>query len=390
MALLFKRKKNIVLDQHFQEVFTRAIRSYPITKNPTILSIVHSISNTISTLGLEVSQRTRNGVIKIFDEPLLLTLEHPNATDSATQFLYLMTKNYLESGNTYIYHDIGYLQILPSAQVQVVGYGENKQFIYDGRIYTTKNIIHIYNPQYYDGQKGHSAIEFIRELIELDNMLIFYIDKYFHNTAGSRLTVELDKEITSGLKDESLKKEFDKLCEEKIFKTSEAGKPLFLISGMKIGKIDQPTNAESELSSLLTRTEREIAKPFGYPLYKLTGDYGNNLQSQQTNYLQTSILPITEIFSEWLTTLLDGPFSQYQKLQFDYSNILMPDIETQHKIIRDDRRGGLITLNEARTQIHRGIYDGSPTSIGDALWREENMAPAINTDLLPKENDNGK
>ena len=354
-------------------------RSYPITKNPTVFSILHSISSTVSTLGLDLYQRTKSGSYKAFSHPTALLLEHPNNEDSPTQFLYLMTNHYLSCGNVYILNRGNVLlQLLDPRKMQVTRSNiapYSKIFTYNGQVFTDAEIIHIYNPQYYDNFIGHSPLEYNSDIIELLNALLLYIGTYFGNSAGERLIVTLDKDTVSGLKSESVKKEFEKWLQEKMLGALAAGKPALAMPGMKLENIKQTTNVESELSSLIERLEKEVAKLFGFPFYKLTGDYGNNLQYQQVNYYQSCILPITEVFKEKLDLLIPSKDRAYMYFDFGYENLLLPDIETKHRIIREDIRGGVVTINEGRKQLNYDLYPGDSENVGDLLWIQSNLIP---------------
>ena len=381
---LFRRKKDSP-ENRFEKIITSYFKAYPVTRNPVVLAIIHRISSTVSTLGLGLYQRNKTGSYRTNTHPVAMLLDQPNQEDSPTQFLYRMTNSYLSDGNVYI-HKIGtvLLNILAFSHLTVTRDPTppySKKYGYQGNDFRDADVLHIYNPQYFDGTKGHAIVEYNKELIELHSALLLYIRVYFDNSYGTRVNIELDKETIDGLEDAKIKKEFERWINERIINTMEAGKPVLLKPGMKMNEIKQATNAEAEVASLLERVEKEIANLFGYPYYMLSGDYGNNLQYQQIHYLQSCILPITEIFSEKLATLLapnDRPFMYFK---FSYDNLLMPDADTRHKILREDVRGGLITLNEARAEIDRDLYSGEEEAVGDVLLIMSNLIPALNKHL---------
>jgi hypothetical protein len=55
----------------------------------------------------------------------------------------------------------------------------------------------------------------------------------------------------------------------------------------------------------------------------------------------------------------------------------MPDVETQHRIIREDVRGGILSINEGRMILNYDLYSGKPSTVGDALWAQANLIPAM-------------
>jgi hypothetical protein len=147
---------------------------------------------------------------------------------------------------------------------------------------------------------------------------------------------------------------------------------------MKIDNIKQTSSVEAELNATITRAKLDVMNLFGMPSYKLTGEYGNSLSTQQVVYYQACILLITEILKEKLQAIIPAKDRPFMYWEFDYSNLLMADIETKHKILREDIRGSLITPNEARKQIGMDVYSGgTDINIGDMIWTLANNRPVL-------------
>lgn len=374
-------KKKVAAKTEYRNAIIQYFKTYPATKNPVVLSIIHHIANTVSTLGLDLYQNSKTGRYKVYNNISRL-FEFPNQEDTATTFLYRQVANYVSTGNIYIQNINGYmLNLLPSERVTVRRSPEapySKIFSYGGNEYNDKEIIHIYNPQYYDGTIGHSPIEYNSDLITLHSALLMYMDSYFNNSAGEHLAITLAPELIKGLSDKAKKDEFEKFIQEKILGPLNAGKPLMLQPGMDMKNIKQTTNIESDLATLLDRVETQIARLFGFPQHLLTGDYGNNLQYQQIYYLQSCILGITEALKEKYNTVLPINDKMYMSFEFNYDNLLMPDTDTRHKIIREDIKGGILTINEGRKDIGREMYTGTDdTALGDSLWFMRNFSPVL-------------
>ena len=388
MAIFNRKKDKTRIYNLFSSALTSFYRSYPATKDPTFLAIKHGIASTISTLELGLYQKASNRKYQVYNHPLAKIIARPNAIDGQTAFMYRAVDNYLSYGNVYIFLGNGYsYEILDPAYMMVSRNNVapfNKIYSYSGNQLTDKNILHIYNPQYYDGLIGHSPLELNSELFERHSALLLYCSMYFNNSAGQRFLFSIDKELEDALSDEQTKMDFEAF----LLRAAEPGKPLIVHSGVKAEKIEQTTNAEAELSSLIDRTEKSIAKLFGYPTFMLDGTYGNNLKDQQIHYLQSCIMPITEVLQEGFSRLINtnNPYvknndADFMEYLFNYDNLLMPDIETRHKILRDDRRAGLISINEARNALNRADYDGDTANIGDVLVIAANEIPAENKHL---------
>jgi HK97 family phage portal protein len=338
-------------------------RVFPASSNPTYLNVINAISNTIASLDIGLYQRNAEGTYRTYSHPLCKILERPNIEETISVFLARIARSYLETGNVFLFKTYGVdkninsLTILDSNRVVVTRTPNApfcKVYSYSGEIYTDKQVLHIFDPNSYDNYKSHGAIERCKDIVDLDSEILSYIEVYFSNSLGKRIGIELPPNFEDGLCDENEKRKFNLWLNDL---TTNSGKAFTLPANSKVHEIDQTTNAESDLKSLKERTEREICKLFNFPYARISGDYGNNLQNQNTYYYQATILPITEVFTEALNTLLLPNDAVYMKFKFGYSNLLLADENALHKIIREDVRGSLITPNEARKMLGYDRYN---------------------------------
>jgi HK97 family phage portal protein len=387
----FKKAKNQVNNTTTNTVIIERIlgdyhKRYPVTTNPVIISIINNISKTFSNLGLDLYQTSKNGRFIVYDNTASRLLSNPNTEETATPFLHGCAKDYLSYGNCYLWNkgnvllkrlDPNYVEIQKNKEAPY-----NLVYKYQGETIPNNQILHIFDPTYYDGVKGHSVIEQNSNLIQLHNDLLLYISVYFNNSIGSKFAIEFDKEVIKDLSTESLKLEFTKYIEENIMNKLDSGKPLIGWPGMKFNKIDQTKNSEAELATLIERIEKQIAQLFGYPIHKITGDYGNNLQSQQVIYLQDCLLQITEIFSESFNKLIpSSAYSLYQKFMFDYSNLLMVDPVAKTTMIKSQLESDIISTNEARFKLDYMKYDPTTQDAGDLIFKAVNKVPLTNDNI---------
>ena len=380
-------------------VISNIQKTYPAETNPVYNFIIDSIASTISCLG--INARKKKGNFIDYDHFFNTLIRNPNPHTTETPFLYLISNDMNTNGNMYLY--LSYrtngepIQIdrLPASLVRTTKDANppfNYNYSFNGNdfkdvpyinpvdnIYRKyPEIIYAYEPKYFDNVIGHSILDYNKNYIMLNNMLLLYCETYIENSAGNRLTIQLDKEISEQLQDDEVKTGFEKWITESIIGAKKAGHPVLLKSGMTLGEIKQPSNVEAELNSMIEESKRTIALMFRFPYCFISGDYGNNLESQNQVYLRQTIQPRTYIIEEALNKILPTTDRIETEIKFDYTNLLMPDVKTWHEIQRGDKNAGIISPNEARRKIDYPKYSGEPDTIGDALMIESNKYPAKN------------
>lgn len=370
---------------YFERVVLPIITSASTTDNKCVKSLIHFIASSISSLNLDLYQRTKNGDRIInWGHNAAKLVAAPNNRYGPTTLMYKMAQSYLVDGNIYLLRkSIDTLDVLFPQYVQItrsaLGF-KLYNYALTGETFTENQIIHTFAPQYDDGEKGHSIIEVDRDLIELDNLLYLYIDTYFRNSAGERVVFKLQEGVYKDLKTEAIQKEFDRYLQEKV-NAFAAGKPFTLKSGIEIESITQTTNKESELQSLLDRVEAKIALALLFPQSLATGNYGNNLIEQQNQYARQCLFPITEVQKEGLNRLLTPEERVYLSFEYGFDNLLMPITKELYEMVIDAARGGILTKNEGRRLLKLPRYTGDQSEVGDVLAWESNLVPALNKNL---------
>jgi len=327
--------------------------------NPTVLACVNKVANTISELKLSLYvRRTGGGRSPAVFHPLFKVFENPSIEETPTLFYNTLVRHLLLKGNAYIYLGknadgviVSLSVVNPNNVIVERDSSYRKYFIVAGKSYTDRDILHIpYPGQGYNGTKGMSPIEVVSDLIAVDNQLLTYTKNYFDNSIGTRMALELGETWPT--------KELDKLyatitpvINKYVAGAGNAGKIMIPPPDTKFSKIEQKSNVEAELNSLITMVERQIAQAFNVPWDLLSGEnkYGS-LEARQQNFLAETIKPLGDHLCESfdkLITATDGPLY----FSYDYKSLLATDVKSTIESLAKEISFGMISINEARAKL---------------------------------------
>ena len=349
--------------------------------NPTVAACINKICNTLGILPLQLYAHTKTGKRLAVSNPLFRVLEHPAYEETPTLFYNSLIRCILLKGNGYVFisrnknGDVVNLSIIDPTKVKV-SRDENykKLFNISGKVYTEREVLHIpYNGPGYNGTIGVSPVDTNKELIDLDNTLLAYINTYFNNSVGSRYSLELGDSYSSKAVD--LDKTYAALIpviNKYVTGANNAGKLMLPPPDTKMTKIEQSSNVQAELSSLLTMVERQICAAFNVPYEIINAESSkyDSLEMKQNDFLSSCIQPLGQHICESFEKLIP-PADTALFIAYEYKNLLTTDTKTTIDYLRTEVQAGLLTLNEARYKL--GMTDIG--TVGDYYFVPSNLVP---------------
>lgn len=384
MASIFSRhSKDTISERSFfpeEMVSASAPVLFSADKNPTVATCVDKISKTFASITPILYVHTKTGNKKAYQENLFRLLEHPCYEETTALFWGTLYRHLIYKGNAYVHlgrssnGEIVNFSLCAPNMVRVSRDSNyRKVFTIGDKVYTDKEILHIpYPGDGYNGTVGVSPIEVHRGLIELDNLLLTYIENYFDNSVGSRLMIELGQSY--GSKSQDLNKVYASVIpvlNKFVVGAKNAGKPMVGIPDSKISKIDQSSNVQAELKSLLDMVEHQIAMTvFGIPYECIDSSASkyNSLEAKQNDYLASCIKPLGDHICQSFERLVDKP-KQY--IEYDYKQLLTTDTSTTIDVLNKEVMVGALSVNEYRRKI--GMDDIGEA--GDVYFFPANMMP---------------
>ena len=378
---IFKRKQR----SFFPETASvaRGALLFPGDKNPTVSSCVDKISKTLSTLPLNLYESTKNGMRLATNNALYRVLADPSLEETPTLFNRTWIRFLCYKGNAFLLKKFGSknqivgFEIVDPNKVTVSrdDYGRKRYYI-DGKYYTDEKILHIpYPGAGYNGTIGKSPIEIHRELIELDNQLLTYINEYFNNSVGSRLVINLGNTWPQrkGSLDQ-LYAEIVPVMNKFVLGSANAGKPMIGLPDSTIGKVDQMSNVQAELKSLLFMVEKQIAQScYGVPFEILDSEASkyDSLESKQNDFLSSCIQPLGDHICESFEKLLTPAEKLRYSVRYEYKNLLTTNTKDTVEYLMKEFQGGALTMNEVRKKL--GMEDMGEA--GDYHFIPANLMP---------------
>ena len=379
----FRRKKREILPSNGLEWMGNIPILFPAEKNPTVSSCVDKISKTLSTLPLYLYKSTKNGMVLATSHPLFYALEDPAVEETPTLFNRTWIRFLCYKGNAFFFNNfndrgdiVGFTIINPDRIKVERGTDNRKHFYMDNRWYTEREILHIpYPGSGYNGLVGKSPVEVHRDLIELDNTLLTYISCYFNNSVGNRITINLGSTYPQrkGSMDQ-LYAEIVPVMNKFILGAANAGKPMISLPDSNIGKVDQTSNVQAELKSLLAMVEHSIALTcFGVPYEVLDSEASkyDSLESKQNDFLASCIQPLGDHICESFEKLLTPSEKLRYTVRYEYKTLLTTNTKDTVDYLTKEFQSGALTMNEVRKKL--GMEDMGPA--GDVHFIPSNLMP---------------
>lgn len=380
---IFNRKKGTQEERSFLPettvVYTPLL--FKSELNPTVAACVNKICNTLGILPLQLYAHTKTGKKLAISNPLFRVLEHPAYEETPTLFYNSLIRCILLKGNGYVYisrnknGQVVNLSIIDPTKVRVSRDANyRKLFNVNGKVYTEREVLHIpYNGPGYNGTIGVSPIETNKEIIELDNLLLAYIQAYFNNSVGTRVSLELGESYNGKAVD--LDKTYAALIpiiNKYVTGASNAGKMMLPPPDSKLNKIEQTSNVQAELASLLNMVERQICSAFNVPYEIINTEASkyNSLEMKQNDFLSNCIQPLGQHICESFEKLIPVEDTALF-IAYEYKNLLTTDTKTTIEYLRSEVQAGLLTLNEARSKL--GMEDIG--KVGDYYFIPSNLVP---------------
>ena len=386
---LFNRKKNANEERSFFPEGSRPVFApllFTSEKNPTVSACVNKICNTLSILPIQLYAHTKKGKRLAISNPLFRVLEKPAFEETPSLFYNSLYRQLLLEGNVYIYlgrnnrGEIVNFSLIDPAKVKVERDDSFRKIFYiSGKIYTERDILHIpYIGAGYNGTVGISPVRVHRELIDLDNNLLTYINNYFNNSLGSRYAIKLGDSYPNKTQDlAATYAAILPVINKYVAGSSNAGKVMVPPPDSELMKIEQSSNVQAQLDSLLEMVERQIAEAFNVPYEVISGENKyNSLETKQNDFLTNCIQPLGKHVCESFERLID-PSDTALFITYEYKNLLTTNTSDTINYLSKELQSGMLSLNEARSKL--GMEDIG--SAGDVFWMPANLIPVTEENI---------
>ena len=378
---IFRPKKREFFPDTEQRVHTPLL--FPAEKNPTAASCIDRISNTLAKLPLRIYEKTSDGLRLASSHWLAYILQNPSVEETPALFYTELARFLLNTGNVFIYKYrsgekiVGYSLVDPmKVTVERDPVSHRKRYYIDGRYYTDYEILHIpYIGCGYNGTIGMAPVSQFRELINLDNQLLTYIGNYFENSVGNRIVVNLGQ--TYPQRKQSLDQLYAEIIptfNKFVVGAQNAGKPMIGLPDSSISEINQPSNVQAQLKTLMDMVERQIAQTvFNMPFELINSEASkyDSLEAKSADFLASCIEPLgNHICESFEKELSPAERTRYQ-IVYEYKNLLTTNTKDTVDYLTKEFQSGALTMNEVRKKLGMS----SMGEAGDYHFIPSNLMP---------------
>ena len=324
-----------------------------------VYACVRLISNTIAMLPLSLHQEVSEGKSRMaYDNPLnnvLYRVANPEMT--AYCFKQVMMASVLLWGNGYAEimrnnrNEVTSLHPLVPSQMEVSIKDNKRTYLYkkpDGTqiILDSAKVFHLPGMSF-DGVKGYSPIQLMKNEIGLSIALQEFGSKYFANGTNLGGILQHPGKLSekAGL---NLKKDL----QENFTGVTKAIKVMVLEEGMTYNKIAIPAEDAQFIESRKFQLE-EIARYFGVQLHmiqNLDRSTNNNIEQQGIEFRTYAIMPWEVTWEQEIYRSLLTPVEQKKKYyaKFNMNALMRGDYKTRMEGYRTGVQMGLYSLDEVR------------------------------------------
>jgi HK97 family phage portal protein len=307
-------------------------------------------------------------------------LEDPNGEDTRFLFFYNSAKDYFQSGNVYWYkYDIdgeivSLFRINPNdvrAQRDVVT--NEKQFYYNGAVYTSEKIMHIPSRFGYNGLVGNSIFSVCGDIFKNASNLDLYVKNSFTNSVGKRLVIDISQ-AHMDMTNEQIEELKEKFIRD-YGTIKNAGVPLIKRKGISYEAVDGSESYDNRAQQLAENRrfqEGEIAKILRVPVELLNGT-AKDLESLYTMFLDNAVRPLAASFEQAVNKfLLNALERKSVYFEFSYNSLVRTDMRTRVEMYAKEFGSGMLSLNEIRQKENMPIIE---ERAGDTKFIPSNLMP---------------
>lgn len=336
----------------FKPYFEKSYEHIEVVRRGTDL-----IVNSAADIGVDITsglpfRPPSNGGMKIKQKQLETTLNfRPNPSEDINSFRRQLFMDLILAGNCFQYFDGRDLYHLPAHLVTVHSDAKKKVSHYElnGRIkYKPDEIIHTRDNAGDSIYTGESRLLSARGTIARMRSMLVFQEQFFKNGAVPGLVLQTPNVLGARLK--------QKMIAEwvRLYKPNNGGKrPLILDGDLKLNPLSSTNFKELDFESSIDKHDLKILKALGVPPILLDSGNNANIRPNMQLFYDTTVIP-----------LVAAVISSYERffaydMEPDVSKVraLRPELRDQAAYLQSLVNSGIITANEARSQLRMEPVD---------------------------------
>lgn len=369
---IFKRKinQNAQVQPRIIRDFTSSTQTI-FNNDGTTFACIDKIASEIAGLNYNVySVKTREKT----SHNILKLIKQPNLEDFHFNFFYQSVVDYFNGGifwlKSFVNGEVVSLFRLDVSQItQRRNENSNeKEYLYNGQVYTSKEVIYIPSRFSYSTVRGGQSIfDAVSNVFNTSRELESFTQSSFRNGGmGKHLVIDVQGALPNITEEQAI--ELRNNFASSYGGSQNAGKPILKKKGFEYSEVGSTIdNRSAELSENRKFQEHEISKVFGIPESLLTVSDKDNLENSFVLFCEFAIRPIATQLQEAINSLLDENRFYFE---FDYNGIMKVSLTQRIDAYTKQITNGLLSPNEARAKENL-----SPIEAGDNHFIPVNLMP---------------
>ena len=318
---------------------------------------VSLLVNAAASLDYDVKDKVHDGVVGGIRQKTLNTLLNfrPNPYQSAQDFRSALFTDFVLEGNAFVHFDGTFMYHLPADKVEIMT--DTKTFIrgfrYNGLVDFKESEVFYFRDLSSDSiYRGSSRLESADRSVKLLYSMQTFQENFFDNGAVFGLVLTTDNTLSQVAKEKTIAYWLQK------YNVKNGGKrPVILDSGLKPHQLAETNFKDMDFDVSIKTHAEKIMQAVGVPPILLQGGNNANISPNLRLFYLEAVLPLNRKFisavERYFGYDIEAITSSVSALQPE-----LKDIAAYHSTLVN---AGIITPNEARTELRYGQITGNDT-----------------------------
>lgn len=318
---------------------------------------INMVVSACSSLDYDVKDKVHEGVVAGIRQKTLNTLLNfrPNPYQSAQEFRRELFKDLLLDGNAFVHFDGVFMYHLPAENVEILTDPRTfiRGFKYNADVTFPENEVFYFKDINSNSiYRGSSRLESCLGNIDVLNSMHEFQQKFFENGTIFGLVLTSENTLSPQAKEKTLA-----YWQQRYNAKSGGRRPIILDSGLKPHKLQDQNFSDLDFDKAIRTHSERIMTSIGVPPILLMGGNNANIAPNLRLFYLETVLPITKLY----ISAVERYFGYDVEAVTSSVSALQPDISETAKYHSTLVNGGIITPNEARTELRYPKLDGQDT-----------------------------
>lgn len=318
---------------------------------------VNLIVRACSSLDYDVKDKVMDGVVGDVRQKTLNKLLNfrPNPYQSAQEFRNAIFTDFVLEGNVFIYYDGAFIYHLPARNVEV--HPDPVTFVskysYDGRTdFKPSEVMHFKDLSNTSIYRGTSRLASCTNSINTLYKMQDFQKSFFENGAVPGMVFTTENTLSTAAKEKTIQ-----YWMQRYNPRTSARRPMIVDSGLKPVPLSQANFKDLDFDNSIKQNNAKILNALGVPQVLFDGGNNANISPNLRLFYLETVLPITRSF----VSAVERYFGYDVEPITTGVSALQPELREVSGYLTSLVNGGVLTPNEARTELRYARVDGSDT-----------------------------